>query len=76
MRRLLSELKPTTDTKNSAEMHRILERVFSETVAEERLPLSRTERVDLCDQIAAARMPQSRTSWAMGRLSRSCAMTP
>ncbi len=52
-RRLLSELSPTVNADNVEEIHRALERIFTETLAEEALPLSRTERNELYDQIVA-----------------------
>jgi pilus assembly protein CpaF len=50
---LLSELSPTVDTSNVEEVRRALERIFSETLAEEQIPLSRAERADLFEQIVA-----------------------
>jgi len=52
-RRLLSELSPTIRTDNLDEVRRALERIFDETVAEERLPLSRLERNNLFEQVLA-----------------------
>jgi pilus assembly protein CpaF len=52
-RRLLSELSPTVSTANVEEVRRALERIFNETLAEEGLPLSRSERADLLEQIVA-----------------------
>ncbi|HHX65194.1 MAG TPA: CpaF family protein [Chloroflexi bacterium] len=52
-RRLLSELSPTVDTRNLAEVRPALEQIFMETLAEEQLPLSRTERAQLFDEIVA-----------------------
>ena len=52
-RRLLAEMSPTVDTDNVAEVRRALERIFSETLTEERIPLSRTGRSDLFEQIVA-----------------------
>jgi len=52
-RRLLSELSPTAQTDNIEEVRHALERIFAETVAEERVPLSRTERAELFEQIVA-----------------------
>jgi len=52
-RRLLAELSPTVDTGNVEEVRRALERIFSETLTEEHIPLSRTERADLFEQIVA-----------------------
>jgi pilus assembly protein CpaF len=51
--RLLSELSPTVTADNPAEVRRVLERIFNETLAEEGLPLSRTERSDLFERIVA-----------------------
>ena len=53
-RRLLSELSPSVLTDNVAEVRRALERIFNETMAEEDIPLSRTERSELFDQIVSA----------------------
>ena len=53
-RRLLAELSPTVDTNNTDEVRRALERIFTETLAEEELTLSRHERTELFEQIAAA----------------------
>ncbi len=52
-RRLLAELSPTLDTSNAEEVRRAVERIFVETLSEENLPLSRTERSDLFEQILA-----------------------
>ncbi|MCZ7572259.1 MAG: CpaF family protein [Ardenticatenaceae bacterium] len=52
-RRLLAELNPTVDTNNVAEVRRTLERIFAETLAEDELLLSRTDRADLFEQIVA-----------------------
>jgi pilus assembly protein CpaF len=52
-RRLLSELSPTVDTRNIAEVRPALEQIFMETLAEEQLPLSRMERAQLFDEIVA-----------------------
>ena len=51
--RLLSELSPTMDTRNVEEVRRTLDRIFTETLAEESVPLSRSERVTLFEQIVA-----------------------
>ncbi len=51
--RLLSELSPTVDTSNTDEVRRTLDRIFTETLTEEPVPLSRTERVALFEQIVA-----------------------
>ena len=52
-RRLLTELSPTADTGDVEMVRRTLERIFAETLAEERIPLSRTERSQLFEQIVA-----------------------
>jgi pilus assembly protein CpaF len=52
-RRLLAELSPTVTADDVEEINRTLERIFAETLAEEGLPLSRTERAELYDQIVA-----------------------
>jgi len=52
-RRLLAELSPTVNTENVDEVRRTLEQIFGETLAEEQLPLSRTERSELLDQVVA-----------------------
>lgn len=52
-RRLLAELSPVIDTDNVIEVRRALERIFNETLSEERLPMSRLEREDLFEQIVA-----------------------
>jgi len=52
-RRLLSELSPSIQADNATEVRRALERIFTETLAEERLPLSRMERAALFEQIVA-----------------------
>jgi pilus assembly protein CpaF len=46
-------MSPTVTADNPAEVRRVLERIFSETLAEEGLPLSRTERSDLFERIVA-----------------------
>ncbi len=53
-RRLLAELSPTVDVNNVDEVRRALERIFTETLAEEELTLSRHERTELFEQIVAA----------------------
>ncbi len=53
-RRLLSELSPTVSADNVDEINRALERIFTETLAEEAMPLSRAERNELYDQIVAS----------------------
>ncbi len=52
-RRLVTSLSPTVDTRNVEEVRRALELVFAETLAEERIPLSRTERTQVFEQIMA-----------------------
>jgi pilus assembly protein CpaF len=52
-RRLVTSLSPTVDTGNVEEVRRALELVFAETLAEERIPLSRTERSQVFEQIMA-----------------------
>jgi pilus assembly protein CpaF len=52
-RRLLAELSPTVDINNTDEVRRALERIFTETLAEEELTLSRHERAELFEQIVA-----------------------
>ena len=52
-RRLLADLSPTLDTNNVEEVRRAVERIFVDTLSEENLPLSRTERSDLFEQILA-----------------------
>jgi len=52
-RRLLAELSPTVDANNVEEVRRALDRIFAETLAEEGLPLSRSERGELFEQIVA-----------------------
>jgi len=52
-RRLLAELSPTVDTRNLAEVRPALEQIFTETLAEDQLPLSRTERDQLFQEIVA-----------------------
>ena len=52
-RRLLTELSPTADTGDVEMVRRTLERIFAETLAEERIPLSRTERGQIFEQIVA-----------------------
>jgi len=51
--RLLAELSPTIDTQNFAEVRPALEDIFNETLAEEHLPLSRTERSQLLQEMVA-----------------------
>jgi len=52
-RRLLAELSPTIDTRNLTEVRPALEQIFIETLAEEQLPLSRTERDQLFQEVVA-----------------------
>jgi pilus assembly protein CpaF len=52
-RRLLTELSPTADSGNVELVRRTLERIFSETLVEEGIPLSRTERSQIFEQIVA-----------------------
>lgn len=52
-RRLLSELSPTIRTDNADEVRRALERIYGEILAEEDVPLSRSERADLFESIVA-----------------------
>ncbi len=52
-RRLLAELSPAVDTDNVVEVRRALEYIFNEALLEERLPISRTEREELFEQIVA-----------------------
>lgn len=51
--RLLSELSPTVDTNNVMEVRRALDRIFTEILQEEELPLTRSERNDLFEQVVA-----------------------
>ena len=51
--RLLSELSPTVNANNVDEVRRALERIYSETLVEQDVPLSRVERGELFDQIIA-----------------------
>jgi len=51
--RLLSELSPTVNANNVDEVRRTLERIYSETLVEQDVPLSRAERGQLFDQIIA-----------------------
>ena len=52
-RRLLAELSPVIDTNNADEVRSALERIFSEIIAQENLPLSRVERSQLFESIVA-----------------------
>ncbi|MHB1357349.1 MAG: CpaF family protein [Anaerolineae bacterium] len=53
-RRLLSELSPSIESNNLPEVRRALEQIFNEIVSEEQLPLSRTERSSLFEDIIAS----------------------
>jgi pilus assembly protein CpaF len=52
-RRLLAELSPTIRTDDVEEVRRALERIFDQTLTEERVPLSRLERAELFEQVVA-----------------------
>jgi pilus assembly protein CpaF len=52
-RRLVSELSPVVDTNDAASVRRALEQIFVETLQEERLPMSRSDRNSLFEQIVA-----------------------
>lgn len=52
-RRLLTELSPTADSGNVELVRRTLDRIFAETLAEEKIPLSRSERTQIFEQIVA-----------------------
>jgi pilus assembly protein CpaF len=52
-RRLLTELSPTANMQSLEAIRPLLEQIFSETLAEEQLPLSRSERADLFKEIVA-----------------------
>ena len=43
-RRLLADLSPGIDTNDAASVRRALEQIFIETLQEERLPMSRSDR--------------------------------
>jgi pilus assembly protein CpaF len=51
--RLLAELSPGVTRSDTAEVRRVVERIFNETVAELGLPLSRLERNDVFDLVLA-----------------------
>jgi pilus assembly protein CpaF len=51
--KLVAELSPTVATSNVVEVRRALERIFSETLAEEKILLSRAERAELFEQVVA-----------------------
>ena len=52
-RRLLSELSPGVEAGNPEEVRRAIARIFGETLTESRIPMSRTERAELFEQIVA-----------------------
>ena len=52
-RRLLAEVNPAIGATNSGEIHRAMERIFGEVMTEMALPLSRSERVELYEQVVA-----------------------
>ncbi len=52
-RRLLADLSPVIDTNDTVSVRRALEQIFVETLQEERLPMSRTDRSALFEQIVA-----------------------
>jgi pilus assembly protein CpaF len=52
-RRLVTELSPTVSADNPEIVRRTLERIFNEMVIEEGMPLSRSERNELFEQIVA-----------------------
>ncbi|MCD6285983.1 MAG: CpaF family protein, partial [Anaerolineae bacterium] len=52
-RRLLADLSPGIDTNDATSVRRALEQIFVETLQEERLPMSRTDRGALFEQIVA-----------------------
>jgi pilus assembly protein CpaF len=52
-RRLLAEVNPAMGISNSGEIHRALERIYAEVMTEMALPLSRSERVELYEQVVA-----------------------
>ena len=51
--RLLAELNPGVTRSDTAEVRRVVERIFNETTAELGLPLSRLERNDIFDLVLA-----------------------
>lgn len=51
--RLLAELNPTVSSSDSAEVRRVLERIYSEAMFELNLPVSRAEQSEMLEQIAA-----------------------
>lgn len=52
-RRLLAELSPVVDTNDAQSVRRALEQIFVETLQDERLPMSRSDRNLLFEQIVA-----------------------
>ncbi len=52
-RRLLSELSPTVRADNAEEVRRALSRIYEDVLAEEDIPLSRSERTELFESIVA-----------------------
>ena len=52
-RRLLAELSPVVDTNDAQSVRRALEQIFIETLQDERLPMSRSDRNLLFEQIVA-----------------------
>ena len=52
-RRLMAELSPTVDTREMEQVRPFLARIFMETLAEEDVPLSRTDRAQLFEEIVA-----------------------
>jgi len=52
-RRLLAELSPVVDTNDATSVRRALEQIFVETLQEEKLPMSRSDRTMLFEQIVA-----------------------
>ncbi len=52
-RRLLSELSPGVDTEDAQAVRRALEQIFVETLQEEHLPMSRSDRTWLFEQVVA-----------------------
>jgi pilus assembly protein CpaF len=52
-RRLMAELSPAIDTKEMEQVRPFLARIFMETLAEENVPLSRTDRAQLFEEIVA-----------------------
>lgn len=51
--RLLTEYTPTSAQTNAADVRRAVERIFQETLIDTGLPLSRSERNDMFEQIVA-----------------------